>query len=210
MTENDKNDLKVPRFDSLNKALSRDTRIKVWTQAVKCASLSRFGMKGAALFQALHNTKPGKASPMLHFARAKKIAKVAPAFFKMVQDNDEDEWFKMQVWLLQYLIRDFKESDSAIIDAHDPEVFKLRLVQNDGWDADAKHVRFAPFATICFHAISKRYLEQTSSHLIGSDGCFSRRDKKDPKLSSADTSVTMTPSPKMQISPPKSVNRVLG
>jgi hypothetical protein len=167
MTENDKNDLKVPRFDSLNKALSRDSRIKVWTQAVKCASLSRFGMKSAALFQALHNTKPGKASPMLHFARAKKIAKVAPAFFKMVQDNDEDEWFKMQVWLLQYLIRDFKESDSAIIDAHDPEVFKLRLVQNDGWDADAKHVRFAPFATICFHAISKRYLLQTSSHLIG-------------------------------------------
>ena len=74
-------------------------------------------------------TKPGKTSPMLHFARAKKIAKVAPAFFKMVQENDEDEWFKMQVWLLQYLVRDFKQSDSAIIDAHDPEVFKLRLVQ---------------------------------------------------------------------------------
>ena len=85
----------------------------------------------------------------------------------MVEENAEDEWFKMQVWLLQYLIRDFKESDSAIIDAHDPEVFKLRLVQNDGWDADGKHVRFAPFATICFHAISKRYLEQTSSHLTG-------------------------------------------
>jgi hypothetical protein len=134
---------------------------------VKCESLSRFGMKGAALFQALHNTKPGKTSPMLHFAPAKRIAKVAPAFVKMVQDNDEDEWFKMQVWLLQYLIRDFKESDSTIIDAHDPEVFKLRQVQNDGWDADAKHVRFAPFATICFHAISKRYLDQTSSHLIG-------------------------------------------
>ena len=73
----------------------------------------------------------------------------------------------MQVWLIQYLIRDFKESDSAIIDAHDPEVFKLRLVQNDGWDPDAKHARFAPFATICFHVITKRYLEQTSSHLIG-------------------------------------------
>jgi hypothetical protein len=60
MTENDKNDLKVPRFDSLNKALSRDSRIKVWTQAVKCASLSRFGMKGAALFQALHNTSDSR------------------------------------------------------------------------------------------------------------------------------------------------------
>ncbi len=90
---------------------------------------------------------------MLHFARAKRIARVTPAFFKMVQDNDEDEWFKMQVWLLQYLIRDFKESDRGIIDAHDPEVFKLRLVQNDGWDD--KHVRFAPFVTICFHDISK-------------------------------------------------------
>jgi hypothetical protein len=33
--ECDKNDLKVPRFDSLNKTLSRDTRIKVWTQDVK-------------------------------------------------------------------------------------------------------------------------------------------------------------------------------
>ena len=39
--------------------------------------------------------------------------------------------------------------------------------KNDGWDTDAKHVRFALFASICFHAISKRYLEQTSSHLIG-------------------------------------------
>ncbi len=35
MTENDKNDLKVPCFDNRNKALSRDTRIKVWTQTVK-------------------------------------------------------------------------------------------------------------------------------------------------------------------------------
>jgi hypothetical protein len=104
---------------------------------------------------------------MLHFARAKRIAKVAPAFSKMVQDNDEDEWFKIQVWFLQYLIHDFKESDSVIIDVHDPEVFKLRLVQNDGWDAVAKHVRFGPFATIYFHVISKRYLEHTSSHLIG-------------------------------------------
>ena len=37
--------------------------------------------------------------------------------------------------------------------------------QSDGVIVD--HVRFAPFTTICFHAISKRYLEQTSSHLIG-------------------------------------------
>jgi hypothetical protein len=55
MTENDKNDLKVPRFDSLNQALSRDTRIKGWTQAVKCTSLSLFVMKGASLLQTLYN-----------------------------------------------------------------------------------------------------------------------------------------------------------
>ena len=127
MVENDKNDLKVPSFDGLNKTLSRDTRIKVWTQAVKCATLSRFGMKGAALSQALYNTKSGKISPMLHFARSKKIVKVAPAFFKIVEENDEDEWFKMQVWLLQYLFRNFKEADTDIIDKHDPEVFKRCL-----------------------------------------------------------------------------------
>ncbi len=71
------------------------------------------------------------------------------------------------MWLLQYLIHDFKESDSVIINAHDPEVFKLRLVQNDDWDTDVKHVRFTTFANICFHDINKHYLDQTSSHLIG-------------------------------------------
>jgi hypothetical protein len=44
---------------------------------------------------------------------------------------------------------------------------ETRLVQEDGWVTNTKHVRFAPFATICLHAIRKRYLEQTSSHLIG-------------------------------------------
>ena len=85
----------------------------------------------------------------------------------MVDANEDEAWFKMQVWLLQFLIRDFKESDSDIIDTHDPQIFKMRLVQEDDWSADSKHVRFAPFATTCLHAISKRYLEQTSSHLIG-------------------------------------------
>jgi len=56
-----------------------------------------------------------------------KIAKVAPAFYKMVQDDDVEAWFKMQVWMLQYLSRDFKESDGAIIDAHDPEIFQDAL-----------------------------------------------------------------------------------
>ena len=95
-----------------------------------------------------------------------KIAKVAPAFYKMVQDDDVEAWFKMQVWMLQYLSRDFKESDGAIIDAHDPEVFKTRLL-NEGWVSDSNHVAFAPFATAGFHIICKRYLAQTSSHLIG-------------------------------------------
>ena len=84
----------------------------------------------------------------------------------MVQDKDVETWFKMQVWMLQYLIRDFKESDGVIIDAHDPEVFKTRLL-DEGWESDSNHVAFAPFATADFHIIWKRYLEQTSSHLIG-------------------------------------------
>ena len=84
----------------------------------------------------------------------------------MVQDKDVETWFKMQVWMLQYLIRDFKESDGVIIDAHDPEVFKTRLL-DEGWESDSNHVAFAPFATADFHIICKRYLEQTSSHLIG-------------------------------------------
>jgi hypothetical protein len=32
---------------------------------------------------------------------------------------------------------------------------------------DFNHVAFAPFATACFRSICTRYLEQTSSHLIG-------------------------------------------
>ncbi len=50
--------------------------------------------------------------------------------------------------------------------AHDPEVFKTRLL-DEGWEPDFNHVAFAPFATACFHSICTRYLEQTSSHLIG-------------------------------------------
>jgi hypothetical protein len=89
----------------------------------------------------------------------------------MVQANEVEAWFKMQVWMLQYLIRDFKESDGAIIDALDPEVFKTRLL-DEGWESDSNHMVFAPFATACFHIICKRYLEQTSSHLIGKDKSF--------------------------------------
>ena len=49
--------------------------------------------------------------------------------------------------------------------AHD-QVFKTRLL-DEGWEPDFNHVAFAPFATACFHSICTRYLEQTSSHLIG-------------------------------------------
>ncbi len=82
---------------------------------------------------------------------------VAPAFYKMVQDNEVEAWFKMQVWMLQYLIRDFNEADGAILEPHDPEVFKTCLL-DEGWNSDSNHVAFAPFATACFHVICKRYL----------------------------------------------------
>jgi hypothetical protein len=51
--------------------------------------LAKFGMKGSTLFLPLYNTKPGETSPHLHFAKAKKIAKVAPAFLKMVEGDDK-------------------------------------------------------------------------------------------------------------------------
>ena len=126
--KNDKTDNKDPRFDHQNKLVSRDTRIKTYIQAFKFAALAKFGMKGSALFLPLHNTKPGETSSHLHFAKTKKIAKVAPAFLKMVEGNEEEAWFKMQVWMLQFLIRDFKESDGGIIDAHDPTVLKTLLL----------------------------------------------------------------------------------
>jgi hypothetical protein len=124
-------------------------------------------MKDSVLFLPLYNTKSDETSPHLHFTKTKKIAKVTPAFLKVVEGNEDETWFKMQVWILQFLIRDFKESDGAIIDTHDLEVSKTRLVQEDGWDTDTKHVRFVPFSTLCLNAISQRYLEETSSHLIG-------------------------------------------
>ena len=57
---------------------------------------------------------------------------------------------------------------------HAPEVFKTRLVQDDGWDADDRHVKFAPFDTICFKLfISKPYFEETCSHVITSSASSS-------------------------------------
>ncbi len=123
--------IKVPKFDHSNKTVSRDSRIRAYTQSFKFAAMAKYGTAGGALFQPLAITKAGATPPSLHFAKKGKIAKVAPAFY-----------------------------------AHDPEVFKTRLL-DEGWEPDFNHVAFAPFATACFHSICKRYLEQTSSHLIG-------------------------------------------
>ena len=90
--ENDKTDLKVPRFDHQNKSVSRDTRIKTYIQAFKCAALAKFGMKDSALFLPLYNTKPGETSPHLHFAKAKKMAKVAPACLDVETKGPKSLW----------------------------------------------------------------------------------------------------------------------
>ena len=37
------------------------------------------------------------------------------AFYKMQDAGEKEAWFKMQIWMLQFLVRDFKESDGAII-----------------------------------------------------------------------------------------------
>ena len=54
-------------------------------------------MKAGSPFQPLVITKTGATPPSLHFAKKSKIDKVALAFYKMVQDNDVEAWFKMQV-----------------------------------------------------------------------------------------------------------------
>ena len=135
MTLNDdkttSDNIKVPKFDHSNKTISWDTKTKAYTQSFKCAAMAKYGTKGGTLFQSLVITKDDVSPPSLHFAKKGKITKVAPVFYKMVQDNEVEAWFKMQVWMLQYLIRDFKESDGVIIDAHDPEVFKTRLLHED-------------------------------------------------------------------------------
>jgi hypothetical protein len=116
--------------------------------------MAKYGTKDGALFEPLAITRADATPPSLHFVTKGKITKVAPAFNKMVQENDVETWFKMQVWMLQYLIRDFKESDGVIIDAHDPEVFKTCLFDED-WKSDSNHAVFTPFTTAFFHSICK-------------------------------------------------------
>jgi hypothetical protein len=78
MTENDKNDLKVPRLDILDKPLSRDTRIKelcigcplkVWDE--RCCSLP-------------DTLQYPAGQPFIYALNTKKITKKTPVFFKMV------------------------------------------------------------------------------------------------------------------------------
>jgi hypothetical protein len=52
------------------------------------------------------------------------------------------------------------------------------------------------FVTKACASCGKQFKPKSAQHkmlLQMCDGCFSRHDKKTPKLSSADTSVTMTP-----------------
>ncbi len=53
-------------------------------------------MKGGSLFLPLVITKAGSTPPSLHFAKKSKIAKVAPVFYKVVQDNDVRQRFGMR------------------------------------------------------------------------------------------------------------------
>ena len=73
--------IKMPKFDHSNKTVSRDSRIRAYTQSFKCAAMAKYGTAGGALFQPLAITKAGATPPSLHFAKKGKIAKVAPAFY---------------------------------------------------------------------------------------------------------------------------------
>jgi hypothetical protein len=70
--------IKVPKFDHSNKTVSRDSRIRAYTQSFKCAAMAKYGTAGGALFQPLAITKAGATPPSLHCAKKGKIAKVAP------------------------------------------------------------------------------------------------------------------------------------
>ncbi len=61
--------IKVPKFDHSNKTVSRDSRIRAYTQSFKCAGMSKYGTAGGALFQPLAITKAGATPPSLHFAK---------------------------------------------------------------------------------------------------------------------------------------------
>jgi hypothetical protein len=196
MIENDKNDHKVPdsksgtrnivRNEEMNEERGKELGTRNGARnekrneehsysrkrsRVMCSALPKYWMKGTTLFLPLHNTKAGVSPPSLHFAKSKKKRLI------LISSRSSDGSSKRKkrvvqvpgmdsLWTLQFLVRDFKEYDNTIIDTYDPEVFKTRLVQ-EGWEPDTKHVSFDPFTTIFLHSLNKRYLEQTSSHLIG-------------------------------------------
>ena len=92
MTENDKNDHKVPRSNretrntvrneerSEDRGTERETSIGVRKEHsykrkrshVMCTALAKYGMKVSTLFLPLHNTRAGVSPPSLHLAKAKK------------------------------------------------------------------------------------------------------------------------------------------
>jgi hypothetical protein len=61
--------IKVPKFDHSNKTVSRDSRIRAYTQSFKFAAMTKYGTAGGALFQPLAITKAGATPPSLHFAK---------------------------------------------------------------------------------------------------------------------------------------------
>jgi hypothetical protein len=112
--------------------------------------MSKYGTVGGALFQPLTITNAGVTPLSLHLAKARSPRLLLP-FTRWCKTDDVGAWFKiqMQVWMLQYLICDFKESDGAIIDAHDPEAFKTRT--NEDWESDSKHVASVRYCWLSHH-----------------------------------------------------------
>jgi hypothetical protein len=91
-------------------------------------------MKGGDLFLPLYNnTKLDETSPHLHFAKTKKIAKVAPAFLKMVEGDEEETWFKMQVWMFQFLDSWFRKRTVTVLAAY--TVDNAQINENRGVEA---------------------------------------------------------------------------
>ena len=68
--------IKVPKFDHSNKTISRDTKIKVYLQSFKCATLAKYGTKGGSLFQPLAITKSRNATPPSILRRKTRLTRL--------------------------------------------------------------------------------------------------------------------------------------
>ena len=103
------------------------------------------------------------------------------AFYKMQDAGEKEAWFKMQIWMLQFLVRDFKESDGAIIGGvsittpkSSRRVWFASKTTAGMQTAAMSNLLFALFDTICFKLfISKPYLVETCSHVITSSASSS-------------------------------------